>query len=1359
MLEKHNGNFIEIRTFLNKKTPSTETLLGQRNQEISANLASRIAKLKKEVLVRSPLTCSSKYGVCQLCYGWSLSHGHLVTLGEAVGIIAAQSIGEPGTQLTMRTFHTGGVFSGDVLDEIRAPHDGFVFFSSPIQGVLIRTSHGRIAFLTKLCGQLTLTSSENIQTHIEIERLTILFVRNGEKVFKNELLAESTSLGNQTNERVEARKTVFSEMGGQAYFSNMVLGKKIGKYGDITQISRDLGSIWILSANRPQVSNFLNIYKKGTHLFSQASLISRINKKSFSTFQLAKKPIKINPLSIFINRRIVKNKERNNNNLLDISQKNKKLLLSNDVQDQNTLSYQNIELQNKKNNKIISLNIQKLNYQYNHGYFFSLINEKRTPIKDKLFIKNLVAQDVLNLKQNFIIPRSNLDDLRLKKSHFEKQELNLNDHGFFYYFKNFEKDFNTIKNKLTKSTNSKTLDIIWFQDLYKIKYGVFSYLHPYFLNQNSQEGLIFYLLEENFIYSFSKFSKNIFQFNEHQFNEHKKQTLSKIITKQNLLSKKSIYKALKPFKHKIQTNKEIMLYSFWNTRKTPLFVNSNFQAKTTLPFSDLNGFLTIKILLKEKNKVKPSTNEFKIVNLKQRSNLIKSNPITKKNSTIKSFPISILSRTLPFERTKLVTIKNAKKIEIKIKTGWFYIPKKHVNYLQFVQTVRKMKKEILLDDINFGYSGVETEGLKFLVFCYFINRQQLKKTWKSFIQNKIKTKLKNINSLNETRSSLSIENTRLKSENFLLILRQLLWINDEELTDEKLMEVNQNQKDFRQMNWKKYLKNYSFYPLKNYKLKSQFFFNTKTKFWNHKLNDANQLISFNFLKCKNYQKINTKKITQKRYCQEKQLGFLIRKINSKFFTNAIQQKNKFHKLNFVQNSICIKNPEYLINNKLFFKKFKNSSNITILTDDCIKYKQSLAKTRDKNKQKITSLLQRNKGIEYQIKPLFLGKPYCKYSSSPGYLLKFDISLTNYPENSIKKLTFNTFNGFQSKTVNSNLEVTLLKNQNENYLKKKQEIVEQPISIFNRNYGEFLYNKSQKNGLVMTEFDQISFYTENKKIKSNIGQLINYGEEIANEIGVVHSGQVIVIEKNKITLRKAQAVLFYSQGISHVEQNQWVDKSSPLLTLSYQKLVTGDIVQGIPKIEQFFEAPSTKEGEPLQDSLQIKLKKSFQLYKKQYSLPKAVRKSLQEIQEILVEGIQKVYLSQGVLIADKHLEVIIRQMTSKGKILDAGDTGLLRGEYVSLDRIENVNLSTYGQKALYEPAVLGITQASLDSDSFISAASFQETTRVLSRDTIIGKTDFLRGLKERVVLGDLIQAGTGLDDNIIYGLLINSKTIG
>ena len=132
------------------------TIIGKRNQEISATLASQIASFQKRVSVRSPLTCSIRHGVCQLCYGWSLSEGRLVNLGEAVGIIAAQSIGEPGTQLTMRTFHTGGVFSGDVMTEIRAPYEGTVHFKNPLQGLLIRTSHGKIAFLTKSSGELVI---------------------------------------------------------------------------------------------------------------------------------------------------------------------------------------------------------------------------------------------------------------------------------------------------------------------------------------------------------------------------------------------------------------------------------------------------------------------------------------------------------------------------------------------------------------------------------------------------------------------------------------------------------------------------------------------------------------------------------------------------------------------------------------------------------------------------------------------------------------------------------------------------------------------------------------------------------------------------------------------------------------------------------------------------------------------------------------------------------------------------------------------------------------------------------------------------------------------------------------------------
>jgi hypothetical protein len=270
-----------------------------------------------------------------------------------------------------------------------------------------------------------------------------------------------------------------------------------------------------------------------------------------------------------------------------------------------------------------------------------------------------------------------------------------------------------------------------------------------------------------------------------------------------------------------------------------------------------------------------------------------------------------------------------------------------------------------------------------------------------------------------------------------------------------------------------------------------------------------------------------------------------------------------------------------------------------------------------------------------------------------------------------------------------------------------------------------------------------------------GQLVAYGDNIASNVVTTESGQILYIDSQKTTVRKAQTVLIYSQAIIAVLSGDWIKKGTPLMSLSYQKLVTGDIVQGLPKIEQFFEAPVLRDGTFWSDSLQAKLNQFFQEEREKLPLAEAVRKSFYEIQRVLVEGVLRVYLSQGVLIADKHLEVIVRQMTCKGRILYSGDTGFLRNELVSLDKIENVNQVTYGQKALYHPQVRGITDASLESESFLSAASFQETTRVLSRDAIIGKTDLMRGLKERVIVGELIQAGTGLANNSVYNLLTHS----
>jgi DNA-directed RNA polymerase subunit beta' len=140
------------------------------------------------------------------------------------------------------------------------------------------------------------------------------------------------------------------------------------------------------------------------------------------------------------------------------------------------------------------------------------------------------------------------------------------------------------------------------------------------------------------------------------------------------------------------------------------------------------------------------------------------------------------------------------------------------------------------------------------------------------------------------------------------------------------------------------------------------------------------------------------------------------------------------------------------------------------------------------------------------------------------------------------------------------------------------------------------------------------------------------------------------------------------------------------------------------------------------------------------------KGIEELAHYIVDEVQDVYRLQGVKINDKHIEVIVRQMLRRVQIADVGDTKFIPGEQVERSELldENDRVIADGKRpATHENLLLGITKASLSTDSFISAASFQETTRVLTEAAIMGKTDDLRGLKENVIVGRLIPAGTGL----------------
>jgi DNA-directed RNA polymerase subunit beta' len=141
-------------------------------------------------------------------------------------------------------------------------------------------------------------------------------------------------------------------------------------------------------------------------------------------------------------------------------------------------------------------------------------------------------------------------------------------------------------------------------------------------------------------------------------------------------------------------------------------------------------------------------------------------------------------------------------------------------------------------------------------------------------------------------------------------------------------------------------------------------------------------------------------------------------------------------------------------------------------------------------------------------------------------------------------------------------------------------------------------------------------------------------------------------------------------------------------------------------------------------------------------------------------VQEVYRLQGVKINDKHIETIVRQMLRRVRVTDVGDTAFLVDEQVEkwVFEEENEKIMTAGHRpAVGEPLLLGITKASLSTESFISASSFQETTKVLTEAAINGKVDYLRGLKENVIMGRLIPAGTGLAQYKQLDLEVESAT--
>nr|YP_010819039.1 RNA polymerase beta'' subunit [Eremophila delisseri]YP_010819211.1 RNA polymerase beta'' subunit [Eremophila decussata]YP_010821619.1 RNA polymerase beta'' subunit [Eremophila praecox]UOI10930.1 RNA polymerase beta'' subunit [Eremophila scoparia]UOI11274.1 RNA polymerase beta'' subunit [Eremophila weldii]UOI07149.1 RNA polymerase beta'' subunit [Eremophila delisseri]UOI07321.1 RNA polymerase beta'' subunit [Eremophila decussata]UOI11102.1 RNA polymerase beta'' subunit [Eremophila praecox] len=218
--------------------------IATRNQDIGIGLVNRFITFRAQpIVIRTPFTCRSASWICRLCYGRSPTHGDLVELGEAVGIIAGQSIGEPGTQLTLRTFHTGGVFTGGTAEHVRAPSNGKMKFNEDLVHPT-RTRHGHPAFLCSIDLYVTI-ESEDIRHNVNIPPQSFLLVQNDQYVESEQVIAEIRAGTSTLNFKEKVRKHIYSDSDGEMHWSADVYHAPEFTYGNVHLLPKT-SHLWIL---------------------------------------------------------------------------------------------------------------------------------------------------------------------------------------------------------------------------------------------------------------------------------------------------------------------------------------------------------------------------------------------------------------------------------------------------------------------------------------------------------------------------------------------------------------------------------------------------------------------------------------------------------------------------------------------------------------------------------------------------------------------------------------------------------------------------------------------------------------------------------------------------------------------------------------------------------------------------------------------------------------------------------------------------------------------------------------------------------------------------------------------------------
>nr|YP_009514447.1 DNA-directed RNA polymerase [Caulerpa lentillifera]AXG75863.1 DNA-directed RNA polymerase [Caulerpa lentillifera] len=1045
-------------------TDNTGRIIGHKNQEISKILSEKLCRFHKKIYIRSPLTCHSPQFLCQLCYGWNLAEGQLVSIGEAVGILAAQSIGEPGTQLTMRTFHTGGVFTGILIDQTYSPKSGQAYYPSPCPGLLIRTLRGQIAFLSKNNLVLQIQQKrifiEGLDFQFNFQPSTLIYAPQGQFVEKGQLLAEGTS---EDYSFVENEQNILCSSSGELFFENLLFVEK-NVHLIKNKILQNLGEFWILAGE----------FQRGKILQKRFNKLDLIDKQvPFFQIQIQYPG---DPSSCFIEK------------IGDIFFQTK---------------IQNFPIDFLFFKKIAYFHYTSLNIQTWMAGLHLKSKYKFLKNPSEIYFQKLSIQ-------NFSNPYP-------KKIIFSREK-----HFFYYKLKSSYID------SLKKNRGEKTYTYS--------KYCSFFYENFCIIRLNAQGFFLFnfllpMLVRKDFCPKVIDKIESISFFQRKSFLS--KRFLTTYQYSSNFLIKRTIQRQFVLFhwQKAILINKYHFLILFFKNfsrkpkahripirpmQEGPVFINPlGYFCFFRIPFL-ASGFL-----------FSDNISLFEDFNFKG-------------------------SQLLGFEKFFIQGITNT-----------FLFPK----------LVKKVKKN------------------KFFLPYIYQTKNIPKLHFNSFL-------------ISFTIPLLKIKNTivHFYFDSFFSILRL------------------HRHRGFRR--------------------------NFKTGFY---LSAPKKPIFYNFDVFIAFERIFYSLCFSAEIQVSKFIGVFPLLDNQKKFQCSL-------------NSIC----------PIQRKRLDNQIFVGCLNQVIISSQLTLTKI--------------NIFKQFQGKKIIQRKIF--RNPIPQIFIRFFLQIQ----------------------------------------------IGEVVDLISFPPGCFAY---EKHHLLFNNFQHLFSYKLDK-FQKNVGTPLDLGrlyqrDLFNNKIGGV--GQFIARTQKSFLFRRASVYLLNNQSIIHGFHGEIISKNQHICTVFFNQSKTGDIVQGIPKIEQIFEARKKSKYSFREIALSAK---------NYFEFEKIIFFYLRNLQKSVLNNIQRIYCAQGIHISDKHIEIIVRQITSNVLIIDPGQTGLLPGEIVEFQWISRVRFSSFliCNQILYEPLLMGMTKTCLQTSSFISAASFQETTRILGKAALQNQIDFIRGLKQNVILGNIIPAGTG-----------------